>query len=292
MDSLSPQQIEIYLWLAGAGLIVLLLLAVLAYLLVRSRRDVLKATFHRADAALSERVPGLWDFVKHRFSLDTWHRLVLAGAAFLFLITVYVSAEVTDGWHDEETLYRIDQAVWGLLEEGRSETITAVMQVITRFGDVLTTAAITAVVAAWLAFRRHRWQLVGLVLTVGGGQGIVWGLKALFARERPALGLTSAVGHSFPSGHAFTATVLYGFLIFLSWRYLRRPAGRIAVTIGLGLLILLVAASRVLLRVHWVSDVLGGLSIGLAWLIFALLGTHILQAHWSAGRGISPPTRS
>jgi undecaprenyl-diphosphatase len=68
--------------------------------------------------------------------------------------------------------------------------------------------------------------------------------------------------------------VLYGFLAFLIAREIR-PAWRLAVILGAATLIFLIAFSRLYLGAHWLSDVLGGLAFGSAWL--ALLGLSYLR---------------
>ena len=78
---------------------------------------------------------------------------------------------------------------------------------------------------------------------------------------------------SFPSGHSTVNVVLYGFLAFLIAREFR-PALRVSVALGAATLIFLIAFSRLYLGAHWLSDVLGGLAFGSAWL--ALLGLSYL----------------
>jgi undecaprenyl-diphosphatase len=85
------------------------------------------------------------------------------------------------------------------------------------------------------------------------------------------------VGLAFPSGHAFTAVTLYGFFIYLVWSRAQHPVLRSVITAALGGIAVLVAASRVLLRAHWFSDVLGGFTLGLGWLVSCLLLIHVLR---------------
>ena len=278
------QHASTYLWLAGGGLLLAILLGVFVSMLVRDLHGTLRKPLGHLDERLSKAAPRPWRFFKQRFTPKAWHGLTLTASVLLFLVTTYVFAEITDGWRSEEALYRIDQAVHRLLEGALSGAIVQVMRIATHFGDVLAAAFITAVLTAWFAYRGEKWRLLALFLIVGVGQATLWSLKWIFSRARPTAQLTSAVGESFPSGHTFTATVLYGFLIFLVWRYTKRPGVRLGATLFFSLLILLVGLSRVLLSVHWVSDVLGGLSIGLAWLVCSLLATRILQAYLTSPR--------
>ena len=278
------QHASTYLWLAGGGLLLAILLGVFVNMLVRDLHRSLRKPLGHLDARLSKAAPRPWTFFKRRFTRKAWYGLTLTASVLLFLATTYVFAEVTEGWRGEEALYRIDQTVHRLLKGTLSGAIAQVMRVATHFGDVLTAAFITVVLTAWFAYRKEKWRLLALFLIMGVGQAILWSLKWIFSRARPTDQLISAVGESFPSGHTFTATVLYGFLIFLVWRYTKRPGVRLGATFSFSLIILLVGLSRILLSVHWVSDVLGGLSIGLAWLICSLLITRILQAYLTSPR--------
>jgi undecaprenyl-diphosphatase len=94
-------------------------------------------------------------------------------------------------------------------------------------------------------------------------------LKFVLQRRRPSdiniesLGLKS---YSFPSGHAFGPVLFYGLMAYLDFSSLSSPLN-LFMTAGLCLLVFLVGVSRVYLRVHYPSDVIGGWLIGLAFLV-------------------------
>lgn len=99
-------------------------------------------------------------------------------------------------------------------------------------------------------------------------------IKLLLRRRRPhnlkisTLGLNS---YSFPSGHAFGATIFYGLYAYLDYRFLPRPADLIIVA-AIFFLVLLVGISRIRLAAHYPSDVVGGWLLGLVslWLVIRL----------------------
>jgi undecaprenyl-diphosphatase len=132
-------------------------------------------------------------------------------------------------------------------------------------GGVLWT--LTGAAAVVLAIRR-RWRLAAYLLVAGGGELVLDPvLKALVGRLRPVVAHPIAYGNgdSFPSGHALGSIVCYGalFLVFLP---AARGAWRRVLTIVILTLIAAIGISRLLLGVHYVSDVLGGWALGIAWL--------------------------
>jgi undecaprenyl-diphosphatase len=132
-------------------------------------------------------------------------------------------------------------------------------------GGVLWTLIGAAVVV--LAVRRQ-WRLAVYLLVAGGGELVLDPvLKALVGRLRPVVAhpIAHGNGNSFPSGHALGSIVCYGalFLVFLpavrgTWR---RVFAAVIVT-----LIAAIGISRLLLGVHYISDVLGGWTLGITWL--------------------------
>ncbi|ACY14375.1 phosphatase PAP2 family protein [Haliangium ochraceum] len=273
----APTSAEIWLALTAA-LLVLLALA-FAYLSARRHSDALLARFRRWDERISATAPGPWQFLKRRFQRSVPFGLGLTLATAIFLVAVYLFAEVTDSWTEQGKLYHLDRLVNEQLGGAFSSgLVLQALRLATYFGAVPSMIVIAVLLALWLWRQRARSDLLALVLVSAGGQALLWSLKFLFARQRPGEWLTSAVGYSFPSGHSFTSMVLYGFLLYLVFQRSSRRLWRVLAAIALPALILSIGVSRVLLSVHWVSDVLGGYGIGLAWLVFSLAAAHVFEA--------------
>ncbi|MFI7598055.1 phosphatase PAP2 family protein [Actinoplanes sp. NPDC049681] len=121
----------------------------------------------------------------------------------------------------------------------------------------------TLVLVAWLLHRRARRLALWVVTTmvVGGVLGAV--LKLLVGRHRPDLlePVARAAGFSFPSGHALNAALTAGVFVLVLLPVVRHRwalwAGAVTVTVLTGL-------SRIVLGVHWTSDVVGGWLLGAA----------------------------
>jgi len=142
------------------------------------------------------------------------------------------------------------------------------------FGTAPLVVVITAVVGASLA-RERRWPDIALLIAAVVGAVLLSPLtKHLVSRARPtAFFRTSATGYSFPSGHTLNVTCLALALGFILWRLSWHRAVKIAWTLALVIYIACVGASRVVLGVHYPTDVLGGFLLGTAWatLLMALV---------------------
>ena len=104
-------------------------------------------------------------------------------------------------------------------------------------------------------------------------------LKSVYERARPDLGTVIPLPHSysFPSGHAATAIVLYGALGLLLAERASSRLRAVGWLVGAALLAFAIGTSRVLLNVHFVSDVAAGFAVGLAWLCCCAIVRDVVQ---------------
>ncbi|MCL1949700.1 MAG: phosphatase PAP2 family protein [Turicibacter sp.] len=137
-------------------------------------------------------------------------------------------------------------------------------ETVTRLGNTDLLAIFTVAVACLLWARHKRRDIIPFVGAAIISSLLSNGLKPLFGRPRPEYALIAQGGYSFPSGHATSMTVIYGLAIVLGCLYLRKISHKLLLGILLGTAIVLVSWSRVYLGVHYLSDVLGGIFLGLA----------------------------
>ena len=141
---------------------------------------------------------------------------------------------------------------------------------VTQMGTGAVGCAVALSATALLASSARSALVAPLWVTFLGAEATAWGVKFLLGRPRPTFIETVAeVSPSFPSAHATTAVAVYGFVALAAAMSLDGPARR-AVIAGAALLALLIGASRVVLSVHYLTDVLGGYLVGGAWLLAAL----------------------
>jgi membrane-associated phospholipid phosphatase len=165
--------------------------------------------------------------------------------------------------------YDLSAANWG--HDHATSSSTQFLRNVSQLGGTQVMIAV-AVIAAVAEFVRTRMKAVfGFMAVVVIGQEIVTNLtKVLVDRPRPPkmYNLTGFSGASFPSGHAATAAATYAAIALLVGRGRSQrtkallAAAAAAIAVG-------VATTRVLLGVHWLTDVLAGLAVGWAWFAIA-----------------------
>jgi membrane-associated phospholipid phosphatase len=184
--------------------------------------------------------------------------VVFVGGVVLALLAVVVRSS--------DALAGLDSSVaeWGDLHATpwTHDAITLV----TYLGDTWTVVIVAVVVAAVEITRtRSRWVVPFLLAVILGDKLLTAGVKELVDRARPELEAVAAtLGPSFPSGHTSTAAASWAAFALVAGRWWGRRAWPALAGAAVGIAVA-VALSRVLLDVHWLTDVLGGLALGWAW---------------------------
>lgn len=200
----------------------------------------------------------------------------LAFAVAVFAIVVFF--EVVDEIAVGESMAEFDVALSAALRRHLPFETTQVFATITHLGDGAVLAGIALCVAVLLMALR-RWTLAAAwsVATLTGGL-LNSVLKGIFERTRPLHdhGLVSETSWSFPSGHASGSMIVYGLLGYIIVRY-TRPVWHVPVALVCVTLIVFVGSSRVLLQVHYMSDVLAGYASGAAWVALWIAGLEAMR---------------
>jgi undecaprenyl-diphosphatase len=166
--------------------------------------------------------------------------------------------------------------------------LVAVVTSVTVLGSTAMLCAVIGLAAIGVAIRK-RWRLASYLLVTGAGALVLNPvLKALVGRLRPVVAhpIAHGTGDSFPSGHSLGSIICYGavMLVFLPAARGRWRPAFITVVITL---VALIGISRVLLGVHYLSDVLGAWALGIAWLGVTAFAFEL--ARLSAGEPITDP---
>jgi len=209
---------------------------------------------------------------------------IVTAAAFLFAFLLIL---VRLQWGPLEAADHRAAAGLNSIVAGHAAAVS-VVKAVTWLGSSGVLWTVTGTAAVALAIRR-RWRLVIYLLVAGAGALILDPvLKSLVGRIRPVLShpIAHGTGSSFPSGHALGSMVCYGalLLVFLPAARSRR---RIVFAVLVAAIILIVGISRILLGVHYVSDVVGGWAIGVTWLGITAFAFELTRS--ATGQGVTDP---
>lgn len=193
--------------------------------------------------------------------------LSLVMGAGVLVVAAELFAEMMEAMEADQEIGLFDVRLSETLSRELSPGTLRAFAAATHLGDPIVLTLVVAAVGALLLVRRRAWLAVAWALSCGGGNLLNRLLKQVFERVRPVHehGFVVADGYSFPSGHTTGSVVIYGLLAYLCVRLLpprwHLPAVLLATTLAVTL-----GLSRVMLQVHWASDVIAGYAVGLAWL--------------------------
>ncbi|HEY4553801.1 MAG TPA: phosphatase PAP2 family protein [Bacillaceae bacterium] len=186
---------------------------------------------------------------------------------FCLILFFLLAANIHSGW-----LSAKDDAFISVIQRFESAPLTRLMLILSFLGSTASISLLTASISFFLFFFRSRRLGLYMILTVAFGAGLLNRLlKLAFKRERPSMPLIEEHGYSFPSGHAMTAAIFFGAILFCIWK-INNDRKILSSSIVICLLLTLgIGISRIYLGVHFPSDVLAGYTAGLAWVYFSIL---------------------
>lgn len=210
--------------------------------------------------------PGLARLLRRRFDPTVGTGLLLTLASGLAVVGLSAVGVLVRMVRSNSGLARVDKsfAQWGA--HHASTMSTTGLKIVSILGGYQAVVILSIAVVVWEYRRGLGRAVVPVLILIAGGQfAIVAAVKALMGRERPNFGrLTGFSGASFPSGHATAAAATYAaFSLLLG----RRSSLQTKAVLGAAAAAITtaVAGSRVLLGVHWFTDVLAGIAIGWIW---------------------------
>ncbi len=207
-------------------------------------------------------------FVFRRFHLYTF--LLTIGSLWLF---TKLSKDILA----QESLYGLDLWIYNYVTLVHTETLTQIFFFITNLFSSLNIFLLAIGLLLALLLKRKWEHAYILVFSLLGGVIVETLLKLIIQRERPLPSLITETGFSFPSGHATMSTIFLVLLIYAYKNEIKSLCWRnifIALAVG-GFFA--VAISRVYLGVHWASDVIAGIALGLFWLTLLINATRVLN---------------
>ena len=237
--------------------------------MIRGNRQMVLETICRRDLDFTSRMAKARGFIKDRFRVGERYGIGLTVGVACFFLSILSFAAIVDSFSEKGTFFQLDLRINTYLIREANPGLTGFLGIITYLGSIYLVVMVAVIVGVILFIRKNWWRLLALFLAVGIGQAVLNVLKVVFQRPRPKTEMF-VFSYSFPSGHVFSATVLYGFCIYLTFRFINNPVIKWTVSALLVLLILLIGFSRIYLGVHWLSDTLAGYVTGFAWLLFCI----------------------
>ncbi len=272
----SWEKVRHYIGVAGILAVIALAGLFLLWRLFRRKKRFLIERLGWMDKTLSAQMPLTWGFLKARLDAGKWWGLRLTLALSSIFIAFHTFGEIIENQTQKGLLYRLDVKASAFIGGIASPGFVKAMTVTSAILDIYALAAAAAALAVFLLWKRNWWRLYAYVLAVGAGEPLLFLLK-IGIRGRPGFTV------KFPSGHAFTSMLLFGFWVYIIWEAHmdeKRQKGSVGKgkkflwAGGLSLAVLLTAlvgASRIYWDEHWLTDVLGGYAAGFAWLAISIV---------------------
>ena len=210
----------------------------------------------------------------------------LVGALGIFLIAGLIVAAIgaavfveLAGHVKAGSTQAFDESVIRWMGAHHSPGLDAVMIEVTALGTGTVVVMVVTVAALFLVLTQHKYSALLLLASSLGGIVLNGVLKLGFDRPRPSIFVPAVhtVSSSFPSGHAMSAAIVYSTVAYLAARLHKRRWARWLVMIAAFILIALISFSRMYLGVHYPSDVVAGVAIGLAWAGFCMATLEAIQ---------------
>lgn len=191
---------------------------------------------------------------------------VVVGFAALVAILI-VFGSIAEAVRAQE-VFGLDTWATPFLHGIASPSLDVLMNALTDIGSSLVIVPTLFVVGAWLLRRQRYGAALFLGVASVGGLVLQGTMKVFFARPRPHLDWVQQVlsDYSFPSGHTMSAVIFYVALALILWSVFGRRIGVIALAIA-ATVTFGVSVSRIYLGYHYLTDVVGGLLAGIAWLL-------------------------
>lgn len=163
-----------------------------------------------------------------------------------------------------------------------NESILTLFGYITELGSKtgIGSVALLSLLVLWLTKRDYT-AMATIALAVGLGNEVNKLLKNWIGRERPDLEhLDQVASLSFPSGHAMVGIILYMLIAYFLVKYIPSKKGKWIAAIACAIIILLLGVSRIILHVHYPTDVIGGYAFGFIWAFLWMLIYEMVR-EWS-----------
>ena len=228
----------------------------------------------------------LWDLIygglrtsyQHAHSFTTALGVFLVFGALIAMVGTYAFGRLAL-LVQEGVTQQFDEAVLRWMQQHQTPWLERLMLEVTMLGTWIVVLSIVSIAGLFLWLTQHKYSALLLLVATAGGIGLNNILKIGFGRPRPRVFEwgTQVYSSSFPSGHAMSSAVVFITVAYLAARLQKTHKARLATLTVAGIIVASICFSRMYLGVHYLSDVLAGVIIGLAWAAFCMATLEAIQ---------------
>lgn len=192
-----------------------------------------------------------------KYIKDNRKIIILTISLILFTIITYAIFN--------DKINTIDQNIHSYILNLRNNNLTSILITITNISSAY--ALIVLSILLLLIMKKKKLPLLislNLIISFISNQIT----KQIFTRPRPiGINLIEETGYSYPSGHAMISMAYFGFIAYLIYKYVKNKLIKTILISSIFLLIILIGFSRIYLGVHYLSDIIGGFLLSIAYLM-------------------------
>ena len=202
-------------------------------------------------------------FVNKNFHIFARYELITLGLNLAGLYLFFKT--VQDAITDKVSLLELDLFVNSFFSINTNDWGVTFMKIVTDIISPTSIAIVCVLAIIYYIYKKNYYNLSIILLSTIGGYTITYTVKNIVERVRPESLFILENGYSFPSGHASIATIFFILFIYLFVIKIKSLLWREILITSSVLMIILTSFSRIYLGVHWMSDVLAGIGLGLFW---------------------------
>lgn len=186
-----------------------------------------------------------------------------------------------------DKVFTIDDKVFDLFKGYVSDTTTSFFSFFTLFGAHYFLVPANLLLMGYAFFiMKDKWFGIKVTAVAFSSLFVMFALKIFFNRSRPEIPLLGEVpGLSFPSGHAFMSFTFFGLLVYVINKQVKKIWLKYLLIFLCLCMIIIIGLSRIYLRVHYASDVMAGMALGLMWLVISLGILNYMEKRRKKGKG-------
>ena len=202
---------------------------------------------------------------------DFWKQLSLEiiAVSFLFMTALVLFAYIADEIVLENNT-GFDTEVLNYVRAHQTHLLISVMKVVTFFGSSQFLLPAYILLIIFYLIKKNKAYAIDIAIIGISSTAVMFLLKSIFKRHRPPMPIVQTInGYSFPSGHSLSAFIFCSILGYLIFQSSIKKFYKYSIAFVLVLCSVAIGLSRIVLNVHYASDVIAGYSLGLVLVLLA-----------------------